>query len=90
MWPLATPPMAGLQLICATVSRFVVSRATPSAHSRGGQRRLGARVPGAHDEHIVFIGTRGHVVAVFARARASRKPRLRMSRNIGEKSSYFA
>ena len=53
--PLATPPMAGLQLIWATVSRLVVSSATLGTHPRGRQRRLGPRVPGPDHHHIVLV-----------------------------------
>ena len=50
--------MAGLQLIWATVSAFIVSRAV-CAHAGGGQRRLDAGMPGADDDDVEIKGEGG-------------------------------
>ena len=54
--PLATPPMAGLQLICAIRSMFMVMSAVLQAHARRGHRRLAAGMSRAHYHHIVLFG----------------------------------
>ncbi len=48
--PLATPPMAGLQLIWPTVSQLIVKSAGLGADPRSRQRRLDAGMAGADDE----------------------------------------
>ena len=53
--PLATPPMAGLQLIWAMVSRLLVSRAVLH-HAGRGQGRLRAGVAGADHQHVEVVG----------------------------------
>ena len=53
--PLATPPMAGLQLIWPTVSQLVVSKPGARRQPRGRQRRLGAGMPGADDQHVEVV-----------------------------------
>ena len=58
--PLATPPIAGLQLIWATVSQFVVSRAVAGPQPGRRQRRLDAGVAGADHEHVVVVVIAAH------------------------------
>ena len=50
--PLATPPMAGLQLIWPTVSQFIVKQRGPQPHPRGGQGGLEPGVAGPDDDHV--------------------------------------
>ena len=54
--PLATPPIAGLQLIWPTVSQFIVKKRGPQPHPRGGQRGFQPGVAGADDDHVKVVG----------------------------------
>ena len=58
-WPLAMPPMAGLQDIWAMRSRLRVKSAVRRAHTGGGYCGFAARVPGAHDDDVVLLGVGG-------------------------------
>ena len=60
IWPLATPPIAGLQLIWPTVSQFIVKQRGPQPHPRRGQRGLEPGMAGAHHDHIEIIGRARH------------------------------
>ena len=70
--PLATPPIAGLQLIWPTVSQLIVSRAVPQPHPGRGQRRLEPGMAGTHDDDIKSIGVvlRRHDPLIRGRAAA--------------------
>ena len=54
--PLATPPMAGLQLIWAMVSRLLVSRAVFAPMPGRGQGGFRSRVAAADHQHVVVVG----------------------------------
>ena len=54
--PLATPPIAGLQLIWPTVSQFIVKSAVRRPIRAAGERRLQPGVAGADDDHVEPVG----------------------------------
>ena len=70
--PFATPPIAGLQLIWATASAFIVSRHVLQAQPGGGHRGLDAGVPGPDHDHIEPVLQRTHVATSIDRNRCSR------------------
>ena len=49
-WPLPMPPMAGLQLICPSVSKFCVSSSVRTPMRAAAKRGLGAGVAAADDD----------------------------------------
>ena len=53
---MATPPIAGLQLIWPTVSQLIVNSAVRSAHPRRRQAGLQPRVARTDDDHFIFVG----------------------------------
>ncbi len=58
--PLPTPPMAGLQLIWAMVSRLLVKQCRFRAHPRSGQRGLRAGVPAADHQDVEIYTHSSH------------------------------
>ena len=55
-WPLAMPPMAGLQDICAMRSTFRVIERGLQAHARGGHGGLASGMSGADDDYVELFG----------------------------------
>ena len=53
--PLATPPMAGLQLICATVSQLVVSSAVRAPIRAAAKCSFAAGMAGADHQHVEIV-----------------------------------
>ena len=51
-WPLPMPPIDGLHDIWPSVSMLCVSSSVARAHPRRGERRLGAGMAAADDDHI--------------------------------------
>ena len=58
--------MAGLQLICATASAFMVKQGGAQSQPGGGQGCFDAGMAGADDDHVEFVGQCEHRVSVRA------------------------
>ena len=65
-WPLAMPPIAGLQDICAIRSRFIVIIAVRKPKPRAGARGFAAGMPGADDDHVI---TSSHCLSILTGTR---------------------
>ena len=52
------PPIAGLQLICPERLDALGEQQRARTHARGGQRRLGAGVAAADDDHVDSCGAK--------------------------------
>ncbi len=86
--PFATPPMAGLQLICATASAFIESRTRFQAEACGGHRGFGSRVPCPHHNHIKPILQRARGSPLGSSRPRGRTPDVPLPFKIGNRPAF--